>query len=533
MLPSPLVANQRFLRIEVNVAGFEDLHLVPAAAAALDAMGWSAGDALAREMAPTAARGHNLVAVTPPSPAYAAPALAGLLGRVGGERAALLLCPSAELDEWSGMAHQLARGLPVRAQVARGEARAMRRLRAGSLDLLIATPETATALLRRSALKVESLAAVFMAWPERFDDADALTALMHDLPKDAQRIIFTAAPERAADFVERYARKALTVGAPAPETAEPEPAGAARTVSVAWNRRAAALGELIEMLDPASLVVWAADRAHDAAIARALPLADADIHLVTGDADLPKAEFVVAYDLPSAAQFRRMLEAGEVVLLVPPDTDAYVSRLVATRRPIRLPSLLDAVTQAAAARRIAVARKIEEGTPDRALLTLAPLFERYDSAAVAAALYELWTGAAGTATPGAVPDVPATSKIYVGVGKKDNATANDLVAVLVKDLRVDRTKIGRIELRDNFTLVDVPAQDAERIAQALNGQTIRRRRITARVDRGPVRPEGREGGRPAGREGGPPSRSGPPGRSGPPTRSGPPGRGGPPKRRAP
>ena len=507
------------------MAGFEDLHLVPAAAAALDAMGWSATDAHAREMAPTAARGHNLVAVTPPSPAYAAPALAGMLGRLGGERAALLLCPSSELDEWSGLAHQLTRGLPVRAQVARGEARAMRRLRAGSLDLLIATPETAAALLRRSALKVESLGAVFLAWPERFDDAEALTALMHDLPKDAQRIIFTAAPGRAADFVERYARKALTVGAPAPESGPAEATGAARTVSVAWNRRAAALGELIEMLDPASLVVWAADRGHDAAIARALPLADADVQLVTGDAELPRAEFIVAFDLPSAERYRRMLDAGEVVLLVPPDTDAYATTLAATRRPIRLPSLLDAVTQAAAARRTAVARKIEEGTPDRALLTLAPLFERYDSAAVAAALYDLWTGAAGTATPGAVPDIPATSRIYVGVGKKDNATANDLVAVLVKDLRVDRTKIGRIELRDNFTLVDVPAQDAERIAQALNGQTIRRRRVSARVDRGPVRPEGRGEGRPDAR--GPDARGprgGPPGRSGPPTRGGPPRR---------
>ena len=36
---------------------------------------------------------------------------------------------------------------------------------------------------------------------------------MQDLPKEAQRIVITAAPERAADLVERYARRALTLGA--------------------------------------------------------------------------------------------------------------------------------------------------------------------------------------------------------------------------------------------------------------------------------------------------------------------------------
>jgi ATP-dependent RNA helicase DeaD len=94
----------------------------------------------------------------------------------------------------------------------------------------------------------------------------------------------------------------------------------------------------------------------------------------------------------------------------------------------------------------------------------------------------------------------ATAKIYVGVGKKDGATANDLVAVLTKELRVNRENIGRIELRDAYSLVEIPAGDAERIALALNGVTIRRRRVTARVDRGPSRPprrEGSSGGRPA------------------------------------
>jgi ATP-dependent RNA helicase DeaD len=61
-------------------------------------------------------------------------------------------------------------------------------------------------------------------------------------------------------------------------------------------------------------------------------------------------------------------------------------------------------------------------------------------------------------------------------------------------LRVERGKIGRIELRDGYSLIEIPAQDAEKVATALNGSTVRRKRVTARVDHGPSRPVRREGG---------------------------------------
>jgi hypothetical protein len=47
-----------------------------------------------------------------------------------------------------------------------------------------------------------------------------------------------------------------------------------------------------------------------------------------------------------------------------------------------------------------------------------------------------------------------------------------------------------VELKDAYALVELPAPEVERIASALNGVTIRRKRITARVDRGPTKPSG-------------------------------------------
>lgn len=467
---------------------FEDLHLTPSIASALQRLGWGPEDAALREAAPTTARGHNLVVVAPPSPAYAAPAMAGMLSRLGEGRRGLLLAAEAHLTEWGALTAALG-GDRLRIQVARGTGRASRRLRAGEVDLLVAAPETALALLRRSALGQETIAAVFLAWPESWPDGESLAPLMQDLDKETQRIVCTAALERVADLVERYARRALTVGAPAPEAPPPPPAGPVRTVAVSWERRAVALSDLVEILDPVSVAIWTADRSRHDDIARALPPGDPAVQVVTGDA--PAAAAVVAFDLPTPERLRQLLTAGEVVLLVPPGTESYVERVAAPRRPLRLAGAADAAASEAAARRAAVVRAIEERKTEAAMLTLAPLFERYDPTAVAAALFDLWTAAPTAPTAPAAPAAaatPATARIYVGVGKKDGATVNDLVAVLTKEVRVERGKIGRVELRDAYALVELPAEEAERIARALTGTTIRRKRVTARVDRGPARP---------------------------------------------
>ena len=121
---------------------------------------------------------------------------------------------------------------------------------------------------------------------------------------------------------------------------------------------------------------------------------------------------------------------------MPPGTERYVERIASPRRPLRLPGRARRPRRPRPPRAAAPSSaRSRPGTPDRALLTLAPLFERHDPAAVAAALYELWTDAAGATVPAALPDIPATARVYVGIGKKDGATVNDLVAVLTKDVR--------------------------------------------------------------------------------------------------
>ena len=468
---------------------FEELHIQPSIARVLDQRGWSPDAAAARDVAPTAARGHNLVAVTPPIPAYAAPALAGILSRMERGKPALILVPAVQLEEWGALISDLAQDATLSVQIGRGPSRAMRRLRGESLDVLVTTLETALQLVARSALRMETVGALVLAWPESLLDEDSVMPLMQDLPREAQRVIYTAEPARVNTWVDRYARKALTVGT---EPLEAGPLGPVRTVATPWNRRAQALADVIELVDPASLVVWTADRGHHESIRRLIAGSQSDLQLAMGDA--PAANTIIAFDLPARDRLEQLLGAGEVILLVPTGTESYVARIAAPRRPLQLPGPLDTARSAESLRRQEIQSMIESGQGSRALLTLAPLFERYDAPSVAAALFELWHGAAKAGpAPASAPRPSETAKVYVGAGKKDGVTANDLVAVLTKELRFDRTQIGRIELRDGYSLIELPAEEAERLAGQLNGTTIRRKRVSARVDRGPTRPRREEG----------------------------------------
>ena len=182
------------------MAALEELHLSPPIAAALTRLGWSADDALTREAAPTAARGHNLVLVIPPSPTAATPALAGMLSRLGEGRPGLLLAPAGQLDEWGRVVHQALAASRVSASRWRTAPRAPPG-GSGTTRWTCSSrrPRRRSPCSGARALRADALAAVLLAWPEGWEEEESVSPLMQDLDKEAQRIVLTSAPERAAD----------------------------------------------------------------------------------------------------------------------------------------------------------------------------------------------------------------------------------------------------------------------------------------------------------------------------------------------
>lgn len=161
---------------------------------------------------------------------------------------------------------------------------------------------------------------------------------------------------------------------------------------------------------------------------------------------------------------------------------------------------------------------LEEEDIGAYLLLLETLFERYDPAEVAAAAVALLRKGVGVRSGGAARppgagdaseataasrrnaerDAPlpgdrgtAWVRLFVSVGQKDGASPGDLVGAIAGESGVDGARVGRIEMRDTFSIVEVEDAVAERIIRALNGTTVKGRSVRADYDRaGQRKPKG-------------------------------------------
>jgi ATP-dependent RNA helicase DeaD len=464
------------------MAGFEDVHVTAPVAAELTRLGWQPEDPRTRELVAGASRGVNLVVELPPAAVHAQPLLGGLLSAASAAPARLLLVvPPASLDDWAEALAPLAAAAGCSLHVASGPARAGRLLREAPPAILLTTPVTALALARRSSLKLGEVTHLFVAWPELLEGEDELDQLLADLDKDAPRIIVTTQPEQLVRCAERFARRALTF--PMPQVVP-----VSTNVRVAVSSHADRLpgaAAVLEAFDPAQVTLWTAAEP-DPAIRRFAIVSG--VALAVGDAEVNG--LVVALDLPTAARLHKWSVAGEVVLLAPSFALPWLARVAPGNRPHRLPGVLELAEGEAAGRRAAIAAEVTGGGLEQSLIALAPLFERFEPAAVAAALYGLWNKRSAAAAPSApaeargAPPVSAIARLWVGVGKKDGASVNDLVGCLTREARVDRTMIGKVEVRESFSLVEVPTAEAQRIADRVTGLSIRQRRVLAKVDQG-------------------------------------------------
>lgn len=449
----------------------------------LAAAGWSADHPALREAAPVAARGNNLVYRAPPSPAWAAPVLGGVISRllIGRRGPVLGLAAEEAVDEWARVAGRVALDTGIRVAATHGTARVTRLLRADTVDLVFLTPQTALELVRRSALKMDAVDGILLLCPEVWVGEDLLPGLLQDAGREIQRVVVTSDRDAAAPLVERYCWKAPVVDLlEPPSTALPQ----IRTASTGWRRRAEALGDLIQQLDPESVTVWAADLSDRILLEATLRAAGADPEVTSG---IPESRsLIIAWDLPTPALLAALSARGDLILLVPPGADGYLARVAPRRRPVQLAGQLERARAALEQDRMLVRGVLDRTPDDSAFQTIAPLLERYESSAVAAALYQLWREARKpVAEPATAAPSAGESKLWIGIGKRDAVTPHDLVAALIKDAGVPREAVGKVEIRESFTLVELGAgADAAAAAERLTGKTIRKRRLVARLDRG-------------------------------------------------
>ncbi|MCU0618366.1 MAG: DEAD/DEAH box helicase [Gemmatimonadaceae bacterium] len=75
------------------------------------------------------------------------------------------------------------------------------------------------------------------------------------------------------------------------------------------------------------------------------------------------------------------------------------------------------------------------------------------------------------------------ARLYIGAGRQANIRPGDLVGAIANEAQVDASAVGAIEIQERFSIVEVPAEIAEDIIEALRSTTIKGKRVIVRRDR--------------------------------------------------
>jgi ATP-dependent RNA helicase DeaD len=110
--------------------------------------------------------------------------------------------------------------------------------------------------------------------------------------------------------------------------------------------------------------------------------------------------------------------------------------------------------------------------------------ERIAAAAVAALMERDRKTEESDLAEGRIPGVSAWVKIFLTVGAKDDVRAGDIVGAITGETSIPGKQVGRIEIKDTYSRVEVPQELAREVVEGLNGTSIRGRSIRADYDRG-------------------------------------------------
>ncbi len=457
--------------------------------------------------AAVAARGNSLVLGAPPAPAYALPVLAALLGRPAESAETgpvLVIAPDAALEAWGQAIALAGRQANVTVAVAPNPSRAAHHLTASRVSALVLSLATATELLRRSQLRTDLMRGVVIVWPELELDDEGFVPIFADLPKETQRIIITTDPAGTTAFAERYAWRAPTMG-PLANPTQPAPVGRARGAAVRWDDRIAAVARAADLLNLDEVEVWTASTDSHQALTERLASHGVTARPVAGT--IPAGPATIFFDAPPP-ELLGQAALDQSVVLIAPGAERYFARIVGRVDPLTLPGGLDQAERAIQDDRRAIRSRLEGPIDRGAYATVAPLLDRWSGAEVAVAVQSLWIEARTKAPAPAVPAAPQQSahpKVWINLGRKDGATPAELLSVVL-GAGIKRDTLGRLELRDGFSLIEMTSEfDAINAAEKLAGHEYKGRRLAARLDRtresdsrgGPPRDrKPREGGRP-------------------------------------
>lgn len=205
-----------------------------------------------------------------------------------------------------------------------------------------------------------------------------------------------------------------------------------------------------------------------------------------------------AWALAAVRELRHLREVAAVA--------GFGLKRVRPGRPPRVSTRLDELAD-----KLHEAVRAPEATPY--YLLVESLLDRFTAAEVAAAALLLLDRAdSGTRTDARVggqsvshgtgPSVPEPwTRLFISAGRTDDIGPGDLLGAITGESGIKGSRVGRIDVRDRHSLVEVRESDAGKVIKALNGTTLGGRALRVDYDRARER---RPAGKPTGRAGGKP-----------------------------
>lgn len=506
---------------------FEELGLDPELVEALAAEGIETPTPLQKDAIPVLRKGNNLVFDAGPGSGLLVAWACPLLMRVEPSElgpSVLVLCHSADAAEQMAEAvGRLAVGLEHRV-AALGSPWVL----PGKANVLFGTPTAILGARASHEVSLEQVDAVVIdqaSWIESAGMLNAVEQVFDYLPGECQRIL-SAHPStpKVDDLVQRAFKR--TVSLPAKEADAPPKRGEVRFRIGPEPREGTVLGVVQDVLSAGARHVLLFSATEDRAADLGDYLTLHGFHAgAPGDESVPvwlavdalearagidgiAGVAVVSADCPADPDTldRRHsvgIDSGAVVLLA---REVAHMRALAKRTGYTVVPFPPKTTEDSriTALRTRLAKALESEDTAPYLLVLEPLLAEYDPAEVAAAALRLLhssgeevSATTATRAPDRASETPTPSwaKLFVSVGDRDGLQKGDLLGAITGETGVAGDAVGRIDIKESHSLVEVHDTVAREVIRAINGTTIKGRAVRADFDRprksGPRRPKPR------------------------------------------
>ena len=468
------------------------------------------------------------------------------LPRAESPRALVLVPTRELARQAGGVLRDLGNALGLTVQEVYGGAPMRTQLRAlkHGVDVVVATPGRAQDHLTRGSLSLESLAVVVLDEADAMLDMgfqEDIEAILAHAPAARQTALFSATlPDRLRAIVAATLRDPATVRITAQVQAPPRIEE--RAYLVARHHKLPALARILAFEDPEAALIFCQTREEVEAVYRALsedghriePLhgglgqaeRDRVIHRLHSGAvslvvatdvaarglDVDRLSHVINYDLPTSPEAYvhrigrtgRAGREGVALTFVTPGQVRFMEAIERhTRRPLeraRVPSVAQ-LRMAQLAGLTDRLREVDRSDAEPLHAFIASLVDDMSPLDVATAALQILldaerSGAEDVDIPEAAlptrrPPAPKRRRgegarpmttLFVGIGGRGRLRPNDLVGAIAGESGLPGHAIGNIQILPHFSLVDVPADAADAVIEALRRTTLRGKKVKVRRD---------------------------------------------------